>query len=104
MEEKEPKYTISYINNQPGLVIKFDHASEAENAIVAILPIFKKFKDAVINGEEKKEQEFKEGGLKATCEVHGVDMSRGISKKTNKEYWYHRNAKGEICFGKGYQE
>lgn len=35
------------------------------------------------------------------CTVHGEEMPFGISK-SGKEYWAHKNAKGEYCFGTEY--
>lgn len=41
--------------------------------------------------------------LKSRCAEHGVEMTAGVSK-TGTDYWYHKNEKGEMCFGKGYQD
>ena len=37
-----------------------------------------------------------------TCTIHNVQMLRGVSKKTNKPYFYHDGDEGR-CFGRGYQ-
>lgn len=53
--------------------------------------------------ELTREPEF--GDVKV-CSQHDtpIAMSKGTSKSTGKEYWYHRNANGQICFGQGYQD
>ena len=38
-----------------------------------------------------------------TCGEHGEAMQSAVSKKTGKPYGFHRNADGQICFGRGYQ-
>lgn len=37
------------------------------------------------------------------CSMHEEQMTKGQSKSTGKEYWYHRNAAKQICFGSGYK-
>jgi hypothetical protein len=37
------------------------------------------------------------------CSEHGEPMQSAVSKKTGKPYGFHRNAEGQICFGRGYQ-
>ena len=107
----EPKYVISLINGQPGLVIRFDHAVEGEAAIRAILPTFQKFREAVKEGTQNvvgnvtttpTASVAPESGLTAKCATHGVQMTRGWSKTKNKEYWSHDNEAGERCFGNGF--
>lgn len=100
-QHAEHRYTISFINGTPGLVVRSDYSTEMEQAIRDILPIFKRFKEAV---ETKKPVQTETSQLKSICKEHGVEMKSGISKKTGNEYWFHKNADGAICFGKGYQE
>lgn len=40
------------------------------------------------------------------CSQHDtpIAMRKGESKSTGKEYWYHRNEEGQICFGTGYKD
>ena len=121
--DEEYKYTLSFINNQPGLVIRGDHTLQLENAIAAIVPVFKKFKNALIAAEKKQELAVAQtpplpteprvvpvtDTLQATCEIHKTKMFKGTSKTKvdefgqPKTYWYHRNTEGKMCFGKGYQ-
>lgn len=46
----------------------------------------------------------REDNLTATCKVHNVPMIQRWSEKKQKNYWYHKNEEGEICFGKNYLE
>jgi len=101
---EDRKYTLSFINGQPGLVIKVDNSKEAENAIAKIFPVFKRFRDAIDNGVEKTKSAPiapKQPRLVVTCEAHGIQMASGISRKTNNEYWYHDVPNQGRCFGKG---
>jgi len=105
MSEDTKKYTISFISGQPGLVVKADDSVELENALAKILPIYKKFREAisVIKEATRSEPNAPKTGISATCEVHNIKMAEGFSKKTGKPYWYHRDD-DKICFGKGYVE
>ena len=47
---------------------------------------------------EEVEEEFK------ICSTHEEQMTKGHSASKNKDYWYHRNAEKQICFGGGYKE
>ena len=109
------KYTLSFINNQPGLVIRGDHTLQLENAITAVVPVFRKFKNALIAVEKKQEQAFQESkvvpvedNLLTNCVKHGIKMIQGTSKTKKDEfgefktYWYHRNTQGQMCFGDGW--
>lgn len=37
------------------------------------------------------------------CVFHGESMIKAFSKKTNKDYWYHKSPDGQMCFGDGYK-
>lgn len=54
--------------------------------------------------KQAKSREKNDVSMSATkiCPTHDVQMLSGISKKTNKPYWYHDNDAGERCFGKNY--
>lgn len=40
------------------------------------------------------------------CSQHDepIQMFKGKSKSTGKEYWWHRSGDGKICFGTGYKD
>jgi predicted rRNA methylase YqxC with S4 and FtsJ domains len=102
-EYSEATYTLSFINGQPGLVVRADHSQELINRISKVLPIYKRFREAIQNGvEEKKAAPNASPEVQAFCQVHGIQMAKGISRKTNKEYFYHDSPEGNRCFGKGY--
>lgn len=88
------KFTISYINGNPGLVIKANTKDEIDEGIKDILPIFKGWKRAIDGGsEEKAKQEVQGTGLTAKCQTCGADMQMktGFSKKSQKQW------KGLFC-------
>jgi hypothetical protein len=43
----DSKFTISFINGQPGLVVRGNTAAETDANIKEILPIYKRFRDAI---------------------------------------------------------
>lgn len=57
MSEGYAKYTVSFINNSPSLVIRVEHGKELENALTSILPDYRKFVDAIKNATEKKQEQ-----------------------------------------------
>ena len=75
----EANYVLSFINGQPGLVVRDDNPAELEAKMNAILPYFKKFRAAVEKAGVKKAEE---GGLTAKCETCGAVMVKrsGTSK------------------------
>lgn len=100
----EPRYTISFINGQPGLVIRENTPEMMDEAIRKILPVFKKFR-AAFNKAQKSTQSAPNASSEVTafCSTHNVQMAQGISRRTNKPYFYHDGPEGEgRCFGKGY--
>ena len=87
MEKKftEANYTISFINGQPGLVVRSDSPAEIEEMMKAVLPYFKKFRSAVESAGEKK---LEESGLQSKCVTCGATMIQrsGYSDKTKKNW------------------
>lgn len=73
----EPKYTISFINGSPGLVVRGENHVEVENAVNAILPYFKRFREAV----EKATDDKAEATGRATPIVCGVCGTEMVYKK-----------------------
>jgi len=108
-DDNGKKYTISFINGNPGLVVKADNMVELENAILKVLPIFKKFKDSIKESSPSAEPKLVPVNetLTAKCSVHGAQMTNGTSKTKldefgkPKSYWYHREG-SQMCFGKGW--
>jgi len=108
---EDSKYTISYINETPGLVIRIDHAKEADEAITAILPVFKRFQEAVDKGKQNRIKQktnatpppVNEAPL---CSVHGTKKvwRTGTSKKTGEPFAFWacptKNADGSFCRSK----
>ena len=84
----EPTYVISFINGQPGLVVRSDSAVEIEQKIKDILPYFKKFREAVGKAGASQSDAPKTPGLMVKCEKCGGEMSlrSGYSNKTKKNW------------------
>jgi len=109
----EAKYTISYINETPGIVIRGETPDEVEEYIKGILPIFKKFSEAVDKGKQARMKQQAEQAQPGTpegeapiCTVHGTTKvwKTGVSKTTNKPYAFWScptlNADGSYCRSK----
>jgi hypothetical protein len=82
MEKKftEANYTISFINGQPGLVVRSDSPAEIEEMMKAVLPYFKKFREVV-------ETKSVESGLTAKCETcHAVMTKKSGTSKAGKPW------------------
>lgn len=104
---QDGRYTISFINGNPGLVIRGDTKREIKQAMDEILPLFKTFKNAIDTKRERQEQDATPppGGQtnQPTCGIHGTKMEwkTGVSKKTNKPYAFWgcptKNADGSFC-------
>jgi len=84
----EANYVISFINGQPGLVVRSDSAPEIEERIKDILPYFKKFREAVEKASASKSTAPKTQGMKVQCPDCGADMEHksGYSNKTKKNW------------------
>lgn len=104
----EPKYTMSFINGNPGFVIKTDTTEELDDAIREALPIFKKFKRAVDTYREKQEAAATpppgQKDNSPICGIHNVQMTwrpAGVSKagKPYQGFWScpTRNVDGSYC-------
>lgn len=93
----EANYVISFINGQPGLVVRAEEPAEIEERIKAILPYFKKFREAVEKGSVKKAEA---SGLTAKCEIHNATMKEYTSKRTGEPYMGHYIPDKGMCFGK----
>lgn len=94
MTTEEGRFVISFINGSPGLVVRGDSADEIDKNIHEILPVFKKFREAVEKGaQQKQERMTEEKGLNAVCATCGAKMEykEGYSKKTGKPW------KGMFC-------
>lgn len=92
----EQRYTISFINGTPGLVVREDYPADMEQAIRDILPIFKRFKEAVEAGK-KVSQASQPSSLKAICKIHGVEMEE---KDFGKGPFFSHRASDGWCNGK----
>lgn len=78
-----PKLQIGFVRDDPSLVVRGDTAEEMEALIKTILPIYKRFKDAVDKGREiKAETKAQEAGLTSVCPDCGAKMlfKKGTSK------------------------
>lgn len=42
--------------------------------------------------------------LTSICPVHNSVMGQAVSKKTGQPYFFHKDANGKFCFGKGFKE
>ena len=84
----EANYTISFINGSPGLVVRADEPAEVEERTNAILPYFRKFREAVEKSAATKSNAPKTQGMRVKCEVCGAEMEykEGYSKKTKKNW------------------
>lgn len=104
----EGKITISYINENPGLVVRGDTAEEVDQLIASVLPVYKKFKDAIDKGKQARIQNQNTpppGGdtNPPLCGIHGNQMvwKTWVSQKTGKLYAFWscptRNSDGSYC-------
>lgn len=94
----EAKIQISFIRDDPGLVVRADTAEEIDQLIASALPIYKKFRDAVEKAQAKRAEAIQptqpsppfpaQGMPTATCETCGARMEfrKGISKKDGKPW------------------
>lgn len=103
---EEHKLTMSFINGNPGFVVKADNAQELDALIKEALPRFKAFKSAVDTYREKQQRDATPPPQETPiCAVHNSQMSwkpPGVSKKTNKPYqgfWACpvKNPDGSFC-------
>jgi hypothetical protein len=76
----EANYTISFINGQPGLVVRCDEPAELEGMVEAIKPYFKKFKEAV-------ETKAVESGLTAKCKTCDAMMVKRSGTSASGKPW-----------------
>lgn len=109
----EAKIQISFIRDDPGLVIRCDTAEEAEELLKTALPIYKRFRDAVDKGKaaraKQQQEQSSPPGTAPTCGIHGTIMEwrTGTYKNTTA---YHKagdqyafwgcstkNADGSFC-------
>ena len=112
MSNDTSKYTISYINESPGLVIRAEHAKEVDEAITAILPVFKRFKEQVDKGKEARMKQQQEQSLPGTpdgeapiCSTHGTKKVWKTGRsQAGKDYAFWacptKNADGSFCKAK----
>ena len=98
------RLTVSFINGNPGLVVKADTKEEMEASIREVLPIFKKFKTAVdVYREKQVNDATPPPGQNPICGIHNTPMQwkTGVSNKTNKPYAFWscptRNPDGSFC-------
>jgi hypothetical protein len=84
----EANYVISFINGQPGLVVRGEMPAEIEERMEAILPYFKKFRTAVEKAGASKSDAPKTRGMMVKCEKcgSGMDLRSGYSNKTKKNW------------------
>jgi len=84
----EANYVISFINGQPGLVVRGETPEEIEERVLGILEYFKKFRSAVEKASASKSTAPKTQGLRAQCKECGADMEHksGFSNKTKKNW------------------
>lgn len=82
MEYTEQKFTISFINNSPGLVVRGETDKEMEAAIKEILPIFKRFKEAFEHGKTHQPDRIEKQLIAQPCKKCGGEMVR--NPKTGK--------------------
>jgi len=81
--ESNAKIQISFIRDDPGLVVRGDTADEVDTLIASILPIYKKFRDAVDKGKVNQANVKAEAaGLSAVCKTCQAQMvlKKGVSK------------------------
>lgn len=80
----DAKIQISFIRDDPGMVIRGDTAEEVEELLRSSLPIYKRFRDAVEKGKENKANAAAQsvGMPSAICEDCGAQMlyKKGTSK------------------------
>lgn len=84
------------------VVIRTDTYSELVEAMTDIQPMLESLGN--VKPTQKQAVQTETSNLNAMCKTHGVSMQAAISKKTGKEYWFHKSPEGAMCFGKGYQE
>lgn len=81
----EPRYVVSFINGQPGLVVRGNSASEIESSMTAILPYFRKFREAVEKSRSTVKQAGNEdlGDNKVYCKTCKSEMTlrEGMGKR-----------------------
>lgn len=99
MESKDYRYTISFINGSPGLVVKGDDPADAQTMINDILPVFKSFKEAVEKAQPKPQNQ-PEGQKDVNCNDCGSVMTyrEGENKngKPYKAYFCPKAVKGDF--------
>lgn len=103
----EHKLTMSFINGNPGFVVKANTAEEIDELLKSSLPIFKKFKTAVDTYREKQMAESTpppgQTQDNMICKIHNTPMiwKTGFSKKSNKPYAFWacptKNPDGSFC-------
>jgi len=99
------KFTMSFINGNPGFVVNCDTPEELDKAIAGALPIFKKFKGAVDTYREKQESAAAPPpGTSPVCGTHNVQMiwhGPGISKAGKPYQGFYacpvKNVDGSYC-------
>lgn len=83
-EYSDGAYTFSFINGQPGLVIRGNHSKEISQRLDAILPVFKRFKEAVDGGRVEKAEQTQhnasEGHFCSECGA-AMEFKSGTSKQ-----------------------
>lgn len=105
---EDKKLTMSFINGNPGFVVKADDAVELDQLLAAALPIFRKFKTAVDTYREKQQNDAatlpgQTTQNPPTCGIHKTQMKwlTGVSKKTGRPYAFWscptKNPDGSYC-------
>ena len=108
----EATFTISYINGNPGLVVRGEEAQEIDNLINAIMPVFRDFEKilkpaAPVPYQPEKAVEKPQSAVKVinnpiddnvVCEIHRIKMTH--YEKDGNEWWSHKRENGQYCNGR----
>jgi hypothetical protein len=100
----EHRFTMSFINGNPGFVINVDTGEELDAAIRDVLPRFKAFKVAVDTYREKQiNEQTPPPQATPVCGIHHTQAvwKTGVSRKTGKPYAFWscptKNPDGSFC-------
>ena len=84
----DAKIQISFIRDDPGMVIRGDTAEEVDELIRTALPIYQKFRNAVDKGKENRAKQNAPPGGIPKCETCGTQMiyKEGFNPQKNKKW------------------
>jgi hypothetical protein len=96
-----PEFThnVSWVDSdskQHSLTIRTDDLDELLQTLTAIKHVIRASKQRVAECQPQGEQPTDA----QRCEIHGVDMPRRWSKRTQGHYFGHKLADGGFCYGK----